>query len=242
MHKIKVNDRLQEIIENFIRGLEDIYKDNLVSVILYGSAASGEFIDEHSNLNLLIVLKDIRLDNIKKSTKLVNNYKFRKFAPLFFSRDYISSSLDVFPIEFLDMKENYLLLSGEDVLKDINIDLKNLRFQCEHELKSKLIQLRQLFLRKNKDLAALKDILFKTANSSMHILRNLVRIKGKEPAYMKQDIVKQVKDILPIDSQIWEKILAARNKQIKLPKEEIKQLFVEFTADLEKVVAAVDRL
>jgi hypothetical protein len=242
MKEIKVADSVRKRIDGFIQGLKDIYNDGLISVALYGSAASGEFVNAHSNLNLLIVLKDNSLTNIEKSANLVNNHKFSNFAPLFFSRDYIRSSTDVFPIEFLDMKENYLLLAGEDVLKDVAIDLKNLRFQCEHELKAKLIHLRQLFLKRNKDKTALRDVLFKAANSSIHILRNIVRIKGRDPAYLKQDIIKQVKDILPIDAGVWEKILAAKNKQLKLSKEEIKQLFVEFTADLEKVVAAVDKL
>ncbi len=242
MDTLKLNNSLRRKIDEFVRGLEDVYKEGLVSVILYGSAASGEFIDAHSNLNLLVVLKDIGLDNIKRSSGLVNKHKFEMFMPLFFSREYIVSSTDVFPIEFLDMKENYVLLAGENVLKDISIDLKNLRFQCEHELKLKLIHLRQFFLKRNKDKDALKDMLFKSTNSVIHILRNIIRIKGKAPAYLKQDIIKQIEDILPVDTQAWSKILAAKNKQVKLSPDEIDQLFKKFIDDLEKLVDAVDKL
>jgi predicted nucleotidyltransferase len=242
MDTLKLNSSLRKKIDEFVRGLEDLYKEDLVSVILYGSAASGEFIDAHSNLNLLVVLRNIGLDNIKKSSGLVNKHKFKMFMPLFFSREYIASSTDVFPIEFLDMKENYVLLAGENVLKDISVDLKNLRFQCEHELKLKLIHLRQFFLKRNKDKDALKDTLFKSTNSVIHILRNIIRIKGKAPAYLKQDIIKQIKDTLPVDTQVWSKILAAKNKQVRLSTGEIDQLFKKFIDDLEKVVDVVDKL
>jgi len=242
MESLKLKDNLRGKIDEFVRGLEDVYKEDLVSVILYGSAASGEFVDEHSNLNLLIVLKDAGLENIKKSAAVVNKGKFRMFMPLFFNRDYITSSTDVFPVEFLDMKENYVLLAGEDVLKDITVDLKNLRFQCEHELKAKLISLRQFFLKNHKDRAILRNALFKTVNSVTHILRNIVRIKGKNPAYLKQDIIKQAEGILPMESGVWQRILAAKNKQVKLAQGEIEQLFIKFVEELEKIIVAVDRL
>ena len=242
MDTLKLNDSLRGKIDEFVQGLEDIYKEDLVSVILYGSAASGEFVDDHSNLNLLIVLKDVGLDNIKRSAAIVNKNKFKMFMPLFFDREYLTSSTDVFPIEFLDMKENYVLLTGEDVLKEITVDLKNLKFQCEHELKAKLVNLRQFFLKRNKDKAALRQILFKSTNSVIHILRNIIRIKGKAPAYLKQDIIKQVEDILPVDTQVWSRILSAKNKQVKLSNAEIDQLFKKFMDDLEKLVDAVDKL
>ena len=55
--------------------------------------------------------------------------------PVFFTEDYIIRSTDVFPIEFLDMKENHVTLYGKDLFEAIAVDTKNLRFQCEQEIK-----------------------------------------------------------------------------------------------------------
>lgn len=242
MPELKLEQKFQNILNDFIQGLQKIYKDGLISVILYGSAASGEFINRYSNLNLLVVLKNTNLENLKIASNLINKWKFGAIQPLFFTQDYIRNSSDVFPIEFLDMKENYAVLAGHDVLKDIHIDTNNLRFQCEQELKVKLISLRHLFLRRYKDKTILKNLLFKSFTSVMHILRNVVRLKGKQPPYLKEDILKEVALGFQINEEVWRKILAAKNKQIKLSGREIERLFISFTEELEKIIDIVDNL
>lgn len=241
MEKGNLPEKLTRIIEDFSRELKTIYKDDLVSVILYGSGASGEFMDKHSNLNLLVILKDTGLDKLTPAADLINKPKFRIIQPLFFSKEYIYSSTDVFPIEFLDMKENYKVLKGEDVLKDIVIDTRNLRFQCEHELKAKLINLRQSYLKMNRDKALLKHLLLKSFTSITHILRNVIRIKGRSPDYSKQDLIKQIAEDFPININTWNMILRLKNKEVTADNEKIKQLFISFAGDLEKIVDIVDK-
>jgi len=240
MEELKISGKLRNILQEFILGLKDIYQEELVSIILYGSAVSGEFIEKHSNLNLLVVLENTNLENLKRAARFIN--KFRIISPLFLTEDYIKRSTDVFPIEFLDIQENYSILYGRDILKEINVDISNLRFQCEQELKAKLISLKQLCLRINRDKTALKDLLLRSITSILHILRNVLRLKGKKPPYKKEDILKELAAEFEIDMGMWEEILAAKNKQIKLRNKDIENLFVNFISELEKIVDTVDRL
>jgi predicted nucleotidyltransferase len=239
MEGLKIPDKFKNNLQSFIQDLKDIYKDELISLILYGSAASGEFIDKHSNLNVLVVLKNTDLDNLKKASGVIN--KFKMINPLFLTKEHITSSTDIFPIEFIDMQENYVLLYGKDILKEINIDIKNLKFQCEQELKAKLINLRQAYLKINNDKVALRGLLFRSFTSISHILRNVLRLKNKKPPYLKQDILKELALEFPIDIIIWEKILAAKNKKIKLSNRDSEELFVNFVRALEKIVEIVDK-
>ncbi len=164
------------------------------------------------------------------------------FNPLFLTEDYIKRSTDIFPIEFLDIQENYSVLYGKDILKDAYIDIRNLRFQCEQELKAKLITLRQLYLKINRDKPVLKDLLLRSITSILHISRNILRLKGKEPPYKKDKILKELAAEFQINTEVWEKILAAKNKQLKLGNRDIENLFVSFISELEKIVYIVDRL
>ena len=238
----KFDKRINAILEAYLQRLQDIYKENLVSVILYGSAASGEFVDKHSNLNLLVVLKSTELDILRAVSGLMRNFRFRMIKPVFLTENYIMNSTDAFPIEFMDMQENYAVLYGSDILKNIHIDLKNLRFQCEHELKVKLIHIRQRYLILTKDKGALKDLLFKSFTSITHILRSALKLKGKRPAYQKQDVLKEISLEFKISLDTWEKILALKNKQIKLKSQDIESLFFDFVRDLEKITEALDLL
>jgi predicted nucleotidyltransferase len=242
MPELKLNKKLRDTLDDFVQRLQEACKENLISVILYGSAASGEYVDRHSNLNLLVVLKSSDLEDLMSISGLINKWKFRMIHPLFLSENYIRNSTDIFPIEFLDMKENYTVLWGKDIFKDLSIDTRNLRFQCEQELKIKLIALRQFYLRKSKDRAALSLFLFKSFNSVMHILRNVLRTKGKQAPYLKQDILKEISSEFMIDKNVWEKILAAKNKKIKLGLNETQLVFMGFVRDLEKIIDAVDKL
>lgn len=240
MEQLKITDQYKNILQNFTQGLKDIYPEELVSLILYGSAASGEFVDQHSNLNLLAVLKNTDLGTVKKSAQLIR--KFKPINTLFLTEDYITNSIDIFPIEFLDMQENYFVLYGKDVLKDIQVGIHNLRFQCEQELKAKLLKLRQAYLLLSNNLPALRSLLLTSFTSVLHILRNVLRIKGRKPPYLKPEVLKELAFEFKIDLAVWERILSAKNKKIKLNAREIEQLFVSFVRELESLVVIIDKL
>jgi predicted nucleotidyltransferase len=240
MPGIAFSVKTKKIIDNFLNGLKDVYADTLVSVILYGSAVSGEFVESHSNINLLVVLKDTGLDTLSRASKLVS--RFSTINPLFLTQGHIDSSTDIFPIEFLDMRDNHLVLYGKDLLADVNIDTRNLKFACEQELKIKLISLKHLYLKIGKNSTGLRSLLFKSFTSVLHVLRSALRLKAKTPSGRSQDVLKELSAEFHIDAEVWEKILAAKSKKIKLSKKDVEGLFVSFVGDLEKIVEAVDKL
>ena len=237
MKNLRLPAKIEQEIEAFIKSLKEIYQENLLSIILYGSASSGEFITGRSNLNILVILKSTELLYLKPASKTV--MRLKHLTPLFLTKEFITSSTDVFPIEFLDMQENYIVLYGQDVLKEIHVDLKNLRFQCEQELKLKLLNLKQLYLSLSNQPQNLKEPLFKAFNSILHILRNVLRLKGAQPHYQKKDLLKQVVEHLEIDISSWEKILSAKLKEIKLNKTETEKLFFVLVDNLEHIVDAL---
>lgn len=241
MGTLRLPKKIQSVTDDFIRELKNVYGDGLVSVILYGSAASGEYSDRHSNVNIAVVLHDAGIRNLSKMAPMTKKLKFRIINPVFLTEEYIRRSTDVFPIEFLDMKENYAILYGKDVFADLIIDTKNLRFQCEQELKSKLINIKRAYLA-NRGNAFFGNALFKFFTSTLHILRNIVRLKSGVAVYSKEDIIKEAAREFGIDAPAFNRILAARNKKLKLGARVSEELFFNFVEDLEKITEAVDRV
>ncbi len=88
---------------------------------------------------LIAVCKTLDLDILRK-------LKQGKEFPLLFTKEELKRGVDVFPVEFLNIKHDYKILHGEDLLKDIHISKKNLRLQLEFEFRSKLIHLRSEYL------------------------------------------------------------------------------------------------
>lgn len=241
MKEPNLPDNIKKVVGKLVRNLQDTYGEDLISVILYGSGASGEYVQRNSNINIVIILKDASLGSISKTSKFINRREFSAISPIFLTEDYMRRSTDVFPIEFIDMKENNIVLYGKDILKDVNIDIKNLRFQCEQELKSKIINLKKIYLRVTNE-AALKKLLFKSFTSGIHILRNLVRLKGREPAYAKKEALNEISREFGMDLTALQKISDARNNHVKLNFKETDDLFTRFVETLEAITDKIDRL
>jgi len=97
------------------------FGSDLVSVILYGSGVTKDYNPKESDLNFLIVLSEDGMDRLHLAHGLVAKWrKNRVSTPLFLTKTYIESSLDTFPVEFLNIKRNHKLIFGEDVLEEIS--------------------------------------------------------------------------------------------------------------------------
>lgn len=120
----------------------EVLGESLSEVYLFGSAARGDYKAGHSDLNLLLVFSKLGREEIRKSAALMKRLG-KEVSILCLTTDYINTSLDTFPLEFLDMKLYHQALYGEDKLKGLQIDPAHLRLQIERELKAKLTLLRQ---------------------------------------------------------------------------------------------------
>lgn len=236
MNNLNLTEKNRKIIDTFVEEIKQAYQNNLVSLILYGSAAKGEFIDANSDFNILVVLNNDSLFNLKKASVIVNKLNYTRVCPIFMNEECIQKSLGVFPMQFLDMKDHYSLLFGKDLLKDANIDTVNLEFQCILELNLKLINLKQQYLKiDQRDKVVLGELLFKNFTSVICILRNLVRLKNNAPLPLTEDILRETAIELQIGITVFLKVLAAKRDPITLTAADIDSLLMEFTNELEKI-------
>ncbi|MFH1190494.1 MAG: hypothetical protein V1682_07405 [Candidatus Omnitrophota bacterium] len=241
MDNLKLPAILSARLEEFTKRIADAYGGSLVSIVLYGSASSGEFAENSSNLNVMVVLDDTSLASLSKACRIVNAPRFAMISPVFFTEDHIASSLDVFPIEFLDIIENHKVLYGKDTVTHLRVDDKNLRFQCEQELKSKLINIKKLYL-KTRNKGELESLLFSSFTSALHIMRNLLRLKGRRAPYPKEDILSECEKAFGTDTTVLNKIRWAKNKKMALTRRDIDTLLAGLVKDLEELSSATDRL
>lgn len=223
--------------------LKSIYETKLESVVLYGSAASGEFQKGHSDYNILIALKDLAPVEIAKSNKITKKWvKNGNPLPIFFTREIINNAVDVFPIEFYDIKENHKVLYGDDPFQDIKIDPKNLRHECEHELRSKLLGLRsQLAFLSNKPKELIKLIL-DSSSSFFSIFKGILRLAGQTPPTAKKAVVEQLIKLIDFDPTIFMEIVDVRDGLRVWRKNDALEKFEQYLTELESVSRFVDQL
>src|SRR4030042_1076971 len=139
----KIPKTPEEIFPEMTAGFQKIFGEDLVSIILYGSGAGGDYVPGKSDLNFLITLTDRGIEGLDRALETVGRWRKRNVAiPLFMTGAYLTGSLDAYPVEFLNMKRNYKVVSGEDVLAPLTFAHQHIRLQLERELRGKLLHLR----------------------------------------------------------------------------------------------------
>jgi hypothetical protein len=163
-------------------------------------------------------------------------------TPLFITKAYIDSSLDSYPIEFLDMQANYRLVHGEDILKDLQFHPADLRVQCERELKGKALRLRQAYLEAKENARAMRGIIAGSITAFTSIFQGLLFLKGKTIPKTKREIIQQVSQEFGLNAEAFLKLLAIKTGQKKASGEEIVELFKTYVAEIDALSGAVDKL
>jgi hypothetical protein len=172
-------------LADLVARMKEFDADNLESIILYGSAARGDFKEGHSDLNVLCVLRSLSARELTRVAPVVHWWVKDQHepAPLFFTADELRGSADVFSIELLDMQENRRVLHGLDVVANIPVPMNLHRVQVEHDLRTLLLKLRQHFLLNAQKESELRAAAAKSSSSAFALLRHtLIAFEEKPPA------------------------------------------------------------
>jgi len=229
--------------EAFIDDLKTTHGKNLSSVILYGSAAAGDFVPKQSDYNILIALHKIGPTDLRNAHACVREWaRLGHPVPVYFTVSELQNAADVFPIEFHQMSVARKVLFGPDVLADLEISDKFLRLQTEYELRSKLIQLRRQYIPASSSVDSLKRLMAESLSSFVALFRAVLILKGLDPPATKREIVALTALQLKIDGTPFEKIFNIRDNNVTPASDEImaNELFGEYMEQIENVISAVD--
>jgi hypothetical protein len=200
-----------ELLKELVAKLEQAFSDRLVSVILYGSAASPEHVDRFSDLNVLCVLKQVMPRELLEGEPVLKWWREKGHPwPLLMSEDEVHNSADSFPIEFHDMKERRRILYGLDVIADLNVDPRNYRVQVEHELRSKLFRLRHQGASQLSHPQGLLALCVDSVSTFCVLGRHALELVGKKHKSERRAVVRQLAELLEADMKPFEILLDIR--------------------------------
>ena len=238
----KLQPEVQKKFVPYLESMIEIYGDEIVSVFIYGSAAAGGYTTGASDINSAFVLKDLKFSVLKKGLKTVSKgINASVAAPLFLTKEYISSSLDVFPIEFIDMKENHILVCGQDVLSGLEIRGEHIRLFCEQQIKGKLVRMRQAYLEVGLSRKGMLSLMKDSLNSLVPVFRNLIRFKGENPPVSKAEILERLSALFGLDVEVLLGVWGSR-KGKKIATGDVETLAGKFMNEVEKLSVIVDKL
>ncbi len=230
---------------NFIDDLHQTHGENLASVILYGSAAAGDFVAQASDYNLLIALHQIRPKDLRAAQAPMREWqRLGHPLPVYFTVAELKDAGDVFPIEFHQMERARKVLYGVDVLADVKISDAFLRHQTEYELRSKLLQLRRLYIPASTSVEKLCGLMVESLTSFTALFRAVLLLDGIETSAIKHEIIDATVKNLKINQEPFEKIFAIRENKASNTLDEVSanKLFSVYMEQIEIVIDAVDKM
>src|ERR1700759_933168 len=234
-----------EAFNHLVGDLKATHGDNLASVVLYGSAASGDFVQTESDYNILIALERITPEDLRQAPAAMRQWRrLGHPLPVYFTSAELHDAADVFPIEFHQMQRARVVLYGRDPFESLVISDENLRHQTEYELRSKTIQPRRLYIPASLSAERLRELMSDSVSSFATLFAPVLMLHGEEPPVLKRDVVRATARLLALDGSVFERVLELREagRDATLGDAEANELFAEYIAQVERVIESVDKL
>jgi len=239
----KIPDKPQDVFVPLTQDYLKVFGKELVSLILYGSAAGGSYIKGKSDINLLVVLTADGIEKLSDAFAIIKYWRKRGFAvPLVMTQAFINASLDCYPIEFLNMKNNHILIYGENILEQINVRPENLRLQIERELKGKLILLRQGYLEAQGKPRQLKNLINRSFTAFISIFNALLYYKQHATPRDRRDTIKELAKAIKFDAEAFLQCADIKEGKNNLSGKEIVGLFKKYVQEVANMCNIVDSL
>jgi hypothetical protein len=230
-------------INEFISRLQAAAGQNLLSVILYGSAADGEFHPDFSNINLLCILRESSFATLSTMAPAVEWWTRQKHnAPLVLTREELERSTDVFSIELLDMQQRHRVLFGDDVLSGLRIPMHLHRAQLEYELREKLILLRGRLLLSANNKKKLWELMLGSLSTFTTLFRHTLIALGETPPKAKREAIQALAARVPFDASAFLQLLDIRERKAETKQFDATDVFGRYLAAVQQVTTAVDKM
>jgi hypothetical protein len=231
---------MENKLDEFVQRMRGAAPDNLKAIVLYGSAASQEFHEGHSNVNLLCLVENgdpARLDPFHSTVEWWTGKGHP--APLIFTLEELRRSSDIFAIELLDMQARHKMLFGEEFLAGITVPLRYHKLQVERELRSNWLRLRQTFLAAPRQ--AHLDVMVAAASSFTALFRHALIALGEPAAQNKREAIERVAKLTGADANGFLAVLDFREKKTKEKDIDVAATARSYFKLVEAVADEVDR-
>jgi len=242
----ELHQQAEGILSSFIQETVSAFPRQIVSAAATGSCLTGDYIHGKSDINSVIVVGEMTPEFLDLLASMGRRYgKKRLRAPLVMTPEYIRRSLDVFPVEFLDIKLIHKTIYGEDLFSDLAISTSLLRLQCERDLKAKLIHLHQGYISCSGGGRGLRALLIEAYPGFFPLFRAMLSIvrPDKAPSLPKASVLADIEAGFGVSMEpLRETKALAMKSGFGLDWNTPKKIFTDLNRITHELSLAVDKL
>jgi hypothetical protein len=239
---------MADALDQLVEKLRQALRDDLTSVVLYGSAAVGDHDEKFSDYNVLCVLSQLTPAQLGATESVFRWWRGQgNPSPLLLTKHEVETSTDCFAIEFHDIREHHRILYGADVVSSLTIDRCFYRAQVEHDLRAKLLRLRQKAASVLSDKDALCRLLADSVSTFSVLFRHALilhdgNVSGYAAPAKKREVIARAQERFGIDPAPFYALLDQREERGKTKAIEPGALLAAYIREISKVIDAVDVL
>ena len=199
---------VQDILTRFVAQINQQWTADLGALVLFGSAARGDFIMGRSNINVLLIVRHLSVEVLQRAGQLQRQWaKHQIVAPLLMTEEDLVKSRSLFPLEFLQMTHSHVLLAGHDPFSETRVDTTRLGWQCEHELMANLLRVRQRFIEGEGRIEAVQALLILSITAVLPCIRGLLFCLGQPSTEKDIPILEKLPTTVQFDPTMFLDIL-----------------------------------
>lgn len=217
---------MKNSFDKWMAEIKKVNGDNLVSVI------------RHGENRVLVLLGELNFNNLIENSKLVRKMQSKGIVPLYLTEEYIKTSCDVYPLEYLKMKRSFKVIYGKNILDELEIPSENIRLECEQKIKGALIRITQVILESGKSMRNLRRISFLALEDILTGIEGILELSGMSGQFSPVDVIENIQKKFSIDLKPLKDVLNWKNGT--KPKN-FKKLVYDFYEKIEEIANLVDR-
>lgn len=234
---------IEKTLTDFTQELRQLLGEELISVVLYGSATGANFVPRQSDFNVVIVIQKMGFATLQKLQPRMEAWHALGFAvPLVIDPEFLMNSRDVFPMEFSDIQKHHVLLWGEDVFHSLSIHLHHLRFLAEHEARSKLLRLQALYFERGNEPHRLRHLMLDSLKTFLILMRHLLYLQERPSGQTYSEVLADFEHSFQVTFPRMRQMLAIRARTRQWPDESAQLFFRDYLTEVQHFVRLLDRL
>jgi hypothetical protein len=228
-------------LEELVAQLRAAFGAELRSVVLYGSAASGEHIPKQSDYNVLVLVDSLDVARLEAVGAVVRAWTDAGNPPPFaLTTEEWRRSADIFPMEYADIQERHRVLHGAPPFDGIRVSPSDLRRQLESEAMGKLFVLRKRILAAGGDRKEHLELLERSRSTIMVLFRATVRLHGETPPSDTAELCRHVARLAGLDAEPFVRVLRHARGEEKIRASDASGLLAEYVRGVQQLVAHID--
>ena len=228
-----------------VEDLRRLHGEALRAVLLAGEAAGPEYQPRVTPLSVVVVLAGLSTEALRRMRPRVAAWRrLRIPPPVLMEAAGIARSLDVFPLELLELRDRHQLLYGRaDAIEGVAVALPHLRLELEEQLRGKLMHLMSAYLETGSSPRRLRRLLLDSLPGFAILLRGLLRLRGGQGAPRPADpeeLIGAVEQTLGVALPSLRRVERVRRQREALTRAELEPLFDGYLGDVRRLAEMVD--